>query len=288
MHTQFRLDEEEGLDDSWCEMWISSTTAVSFRTQNASGSLPTQEHAVAWVINNSDTGTDTKMKVQHMDGVRARADVSEGANNEEDEWSETITAVGSVSGTSIIGESGRSAGSGTAYPRGAITFYLNSTTVVKLYQSDDGQPQAYRFQVVEWPQTEVATVSISISTDGSVAFGNISDNTIEDTTATGINDTEVVSVDSGPADLNIKSTTFSDGSNTWSLSTTNGADQVQWEFSPNGSSWSDFAIADNYYTLATGIAQGNTQNVDLRITTPTSTNSYLQHSTTVTIQAVAP
>jgi hypothetical protein len=121
-----------------------------------------------------------------------------------------------------------------------------------------------------------------------VAFGNISANTTEDTTATGINDTEVVSVDTGPADLNIKSTTFGDGSNTWSLSTSSGAGQVHWEFSPNGSTWNDFAVADNYYTLATSVAQGNTQDVDLRLTTPTTTSSYLQHSATVTVQAVAP
>jgi len=65
-------------------------------------------------------------------------------------------------------------------------------------------------------------------------------------------------------------------------------DQVQWEFSPNGSSWNNFAIADNYYSLATSVAQSGTQDVDLRITTPTSTSSYLQHGATVTVQAVAP
>jgi len=286
-HAQFRLDLEEGLDDSWAEMWLSSTTAVSFRTQNASGALPSQEHAVVWVVSNSDTNSSTAMNVQHGSGTRTSAGVSEGVNNEEDEWSNTITAVSDTSQTSVMGMSGRSTGTGVAYPRGAITFYLNSTTVVKSYQSDDGQTQTYRFQVVEWPQSETP-VSISISTDGSVSFGNIASNTTEDTTATGINDTEVVSVDSGPADLNIKSTTFSDGSNTWSLSSSSGSDQVHWEFSPNGSTWNDFLVADNYYSLATGIAQGNTQNVDLRITTPTSTSSYLQHSVTVTVQAVSP
>ncbi len=137
--------------------------------------------------------------------------------------------------------------------------------------------------------TETAAVSISLNTDGAVAFGTQALDSTNDTTSSGINDVETISVDSGPANLDVSSSTFSDGSNTWSLgSTANGADQVFWEFSPDTTAWSTFAAADTNYSLATNVAQGSTQNLYLRLTTPTTTSSYNQHSSTITITASAP
>lgn len=131
-------------------------------------------------------------------------------------------------------------------------------------------------------------VSISLNTDGSVAFGTQALNATEDTTASGLNDVETIYVDDGPVDLDVRSSTFSDGSNTWSLDTSNGSNQVHWEFSKNGTDWTSFAVADTYYDLENNVAQDNTQDLYLRLTTPTSTSSYNQHSSTVTIQASAP
>ena len=133
-----------------------------------------------------------------------------------------------------------------------------------------------------------ASVAISLDTDGSVSFGHQPLDTTQDTTASGINDTETIRVDTGPADLDVRSTAFSDGSNTWSLSTANGSNQVLWEFSPNGSAWTTFAVANTLYSLATNVSQGSTQNIFFRLTMPTTTSSYNQHSTTVTIQASVP
>jgi len=131
-------------------------------------------------------------------------------------------------------------------------------------------------------------VSISLTTDGSISFGNLAANTTQDTTSSGINDVETVRVDSGPADLDVRSTNFTEGANTWSLGSSNGSNQVKWEFSPNGSSWTTFAIVDTLYTLATNVSQGSTQNMYLRLTTPTATSSYSQFTTTITIVASAP
>lgn len=133
-----------------------------------------------------------------------------------------------------------------------------------------------------------AAVSISINTDGSVSFGTLALEAIEDTTSSGINDMETVSVDSGPADLDIGSTDFTEGGNTWTLNTTGGANQVKWEFSENSTDWTTFAIADTLYALDTNVAQGQTRDLYLKITMPTSTNSYNQYSSTVTIVASAP
>lgn len=136
--------------------------------------------------------------------------------------------------------------------------------------------------------TEAPAIAISLNTDGVVNFGNQALNTTQDTSATGINDIEVISVDAGPANLSVKSSGFSDGSNPWSLGTGNGANQVLWEFSKDNSIWTTFALANNDYTFDTNVPASATRNLFLRLTMPTTTNSYSAHSSTITITASAP
>jgi len=134
-----------------------------------------------------------------------------------------------------------------------------------------------------------STVSISLSgTDGSVAFLTRALNSTVDTTGSGINDPETVQVDTGPADLDVKSTVFTEGGNTWALDSSNDSDQVQWEYSKDGSAWSTFLVAGSLYTLDTNVPQSNTRNLYLRLTLPTFTTSYNQYGSTVTIVASAP
>lgn len=131
-------------------------------------------------------------------------------------------------------------------------------------------------------------ISISLTSDGFIPFGYLGLGASQDTTASGINNPETVLVDSGPVNLDIKSTAFSDGSNTWSLSGAPGADQVFWEYSKDGSSWGTFTAPDTSYTFDTNVAQGQTRNLFLRLTMPISTAFYTQHSASVTIMAVQP
>jgi hypothetical protein len=131
-------------------------------------------------------------------------------------------------------------------------------------------------------------VSISLTTDGAVVLGSVPENTVRDTTASGANDVQTVSVDAGPANLDVRSTTFSDGNNTWGLGSSSGGDQVKWEFSKDGTNWSTFSAADTLYAFDTNVSQSATRNLYLRITTPTSTSSFAEHSTTVTVVASAP
>ena len=163
-HAQFFQDAAEGLDDSGAKIWLSATDTVSFYINSGADDPGNSHHAVVWIIRNSDTNADTAMNVSHYLDSRAAADVSEGVANEEDEWTDTITEVSDTAQTSIMGETTESAGSGTAFPRGWISLYLNSTTGVKLYQSDDGQPQNYAFQIVQWPKSEKTSVSWNQST----------------------------------------------------------------------------------------------------------------------------
>jgi len=134
------------------------------------------------------------------------------------------------------------------------------------------------------PFTPQLPISISITTDGTVAFGHLGIGASADSSA----DIQTVRVDSGPADLNIRSTNFSEGANTWTLNTTNGANQVKWEFSKDGTNWTTFAIANNLYTLDTNVPSSETRNIYFRLTMPTSTSSYNQFGSTVTIVASAP
>jgi len=132
------------------------------------------------------------------------------------------------------------------------------------------------------------SVSISLATDGAVAFGLQALNTTRDTTAGDHNDVETISVDSGPADLDIESTNFTESTNTWTLGSGSGADQVKWEFSKDGSAWSTFLAPATNYTFDTSVATSASRSLYLRLTTPTSTNFYNQFTSTVTVTASAP
>lgn len=131
-------------------------------------------------------------------------------------------------------------------------------------------------------------VSITLSTDGAVNFGILPLNSTKDTTAGGVNDVQTVSVVVGPANLDVKSTVFSDGANTWNLGSVNGINQVKWEFSPNAASWNTFLTPNTLFNLANNVAQGASQNLYLRITMPTQSSSSAQHGSTITIMATAP
>jgi len=170
------------------------------------------------------------------------------------------------------------------------TTQLSNGVWLQVDNNDDKGPESVNLDYVRLyvDYTPPPAVSISITTDGSVAFETIALEATQDTTAGGINDVETISVDSGPADLDVRSTNFTEGGNTWTLNTANGANQVKWEFSKNGTDWSTFAVVDTLYALDTNVAQGQTRDLYLRITMPTSTNSYNQYSSTVTVVASAP
>jgi len=131
-------------------------------------------------------------------------------------------------------------------------------------------------------------VSISLTTDGAIDFGILGLSETENTTPSGLNDIQTISVDTGPVNLDIRSTVFSDNGNSWSLGTTNGADQVKWEFSPEATTWNTFFAPNTLYDLANNVAQANTQDVYFRLTMPTSTSSNNEHSSQITIVATAP
>lgn len=132
-------------------------------------------------------------------------------------------------------------------------------------------------------------VSITLTTDGTTPFGIVALGTTKDTTALGTNDVQTVQVITGPANLDVKSTIFSDGTSSWSLGSTNGINQVKWEFSTSTSGvWTAFLSPNTLYDLANNVSQSGTQDLYLRLTMPTETSSLAQYGSTITIVATAP
>lgn len=131
-------------------------------------------------------------------------------------------------------------------------------------------------------------VSISLTTDSSVDFGTLPLESTQDTTASGINDVQTVIINVGPANLDVKSTVFSDGVNTWDLDSSNGVNQIKWEFSTDGTTWTTFLTPDAVNDLVDNVGQGATQDLYLRITLPTETSSSNLYSSTITIIATTP
>ena len=131
----------------------------------------------------------------------------------------------------------------------------------------------------------ISVVSISIS-DGAVDFGTMAFGAQADNS----NDVQTISVDGGMANLKIKTTVFCDDSeNCWGLdpSLNNGINQVKWEFSPDSNAWTTFSVSEASYDLANNIANGDSQNLHLRITMPADSTSSSPYGSTVTIVATS-
>ncbi|RDJ37886.1 MAG: hypothetical protein DWQ19_05535, partial [Crenarchaeota archaeon] len=174
LHVQHRAGGAmDDLQELGAEVYLNSTAdgvggdpGISFMLDvNAAddgGETESEIVSVAWVIENTQVGNG--LNVQHVGNTRGTG------GGEEETWTETITAVNSLSQTSIMGETSTSTGTGTAYPRGAIALQLTADNTVTLYRSDTGQSQSYRFDVVEWPKRpKERTITDSLSTSDSIS-----------------------------------------------------------------------------------------------------------------------
>lgn len=134
------------------------------------------------------------------------------------------------------------------------------------------------------PFTPVGGVQISLDTTGVIDFGAMPLESIKNNSAS----PEVIRVDSGPADLLVKSTNFTHDANTWTLGSAINDHVVKWEYSLDGNSWSPFLLADNNYSFDVNVATDATRNLHLRINTPTGSVSNGPYGATVTILATTP
>lgn len=159
---------------------------------------------------------------------------------------------------------------------------------ISVHRNGGGQPANGIMYAMYAEVTYSAGPIISLTTDGVVDFGAIPPGGTRDTTAGGTNDAQTIRIDGDPVNLDARSTGFSDGGNTWNLGGSAGSDQVHFEFSPDGSGWTTFAAADTLYTFDTNVPNGATRNLYLRLTAPTGSGSFAEHSATITIVASVP
>ncbi|MBT4850156.1 hypothetical protein HON36_04885 [Candidatus Parcubacteria bacterium] len=180
-------------------------------------------------------------------------------------------------------------GSGTAHPRDRFWARYTADNEVTVSRGYNGQDFPAWIQGIDFIGLQVApvTISISLNTDGTIALGTVSLDGTQDTTAGGINDIEVVSVDNGPADLDIRSTNFTEGGNTWTLAGTSGADQIIWQYS-SSTPWYTMTTADTLYDFDQAVPESNTRNLVFKITMPSSSASFSQYGGTVTVVASSP
>lgn len=129
-------------------------------------------------------------------------------------------------------------------------------------------------------------VSITLTTDGAVAYGTQVLGTSDDTTTNGVNDSETVQNNGNVTeDFTIK------GANTaaWTLNATAGSDLYAHKFCKttcdSSPSWTALTVSDQ--SLQTAVAASSSQTFDLQVLVPTSSSSYTQQSLTVTVTAAA-
>lgn len=151
----------------------------------------------------------------------------------------------------------------------------------------NNQSSPSTFYAVASETSSPVVISITLDTDGTVAYGNVALNAEKDTTASGLNDTQTARNNGTVAeDFNIK-TSDATGGTQWTVGAAAGSNIFMHNFSTNsGSSWTSFDTTNSYKSLATNIASAGTKSFDLKIHAPTATTDYQQKTITVTIQAV--
>lgn len=136
-----------------------------------------------------------------------------------------------------------------------------------------------------------AVIAITITSDGSISYGTMPVNVSQDTTSSGLNDTQVASNNGNVAeDFNIKG----QNSANWTLAGSAGSEQYVHAFCTTGSGSPDpcdtgptwTSLTTSYQALGTNIATSGTKRFDLKITTPTATTATAQQSVDITVQAV--
>jgi len=158
LHIQQRNDDGTAYDNignTGAEVELTATDTITLRLPNTVQGWGPNMNGAYWIIENTETSSGKDMVVQHLNPAeRFASDISEGANNEEDEWSVSINTVREMDETAITSASSQSKGNGTGFPRGNIAFLLDTTSNVKAFHSDDLQAQEYTFSVVQFPRSE--------------------------------------------------------------------------------------------------------------------------------------
>ncbi len=133
--------------------------------------------------------------------------------------------------------------------------------------------------------------SVSVS-DGEIAFGTVAQNSTEDTTTEGTDDSQTATNNGNvTSKFNIKGEDSTGGTG-WTLAASAASETYTMKFCTTDCDttpdWSSVGIDPDYETLAASVEAAGDQDFDLQVGTPTSTAVTEQQSITVTVQATAP
>jgi len=128
-------------------------------------------------------------------------------------------------------------------------------------------------------------LSVSVS-DGNVSYGIVSLNTTQDTTASGVNETQTATNNGNASStLNIKSSDATGGT-TWELAATAGTNTYVHKFKGGDALvWTQLPVDNDSYATLDVRAAASSVDFDLQITTPTVTADHNEKAITVTVQA---
>ncbi len=162
---------------------------------------------------------------------------------------------------------------------GATAYYY------KIFTKDThGNYSASGVEPTGSPFTPTAKViSVTITTDGTISYGILNFGGQKSTID--VSDTQTAKNDGNIAEDFTITTSNAAGGTGWTLGSSSGINVFVHEFSTTGgSSWIKFTTADSYQSFVTNVAANTTQNFDLRVTTPSSSDA-VSKTITVTILA---
>lgn len=143
-------------------------------------------------------------------------------------------------------------------------------------------PGKFRATPIRENEGTKAEISVSLS-DSTFAFGtNLLNTWLTPQTSVITNDGTVAENFLGQISQ------FTDGTNSWEIdASSNGADSVraQWSATSETGPWTDVSAYDTDFTIATNVAVNDSVNLWFRIQTSTSTSSFNEHSSTLTVTA---
>ena len=135
---------------------------------------------------------------------------------------------------------------------------------------------------------EYDIVSVSVS-DGSINYGTLALGTTANTTAEGLDDTQIATnTGTVMVDLFLFSSDAAGEEVNWTLASTAGDEQYTHAFSTNdGSTWKQLSSSVNVRRFGRDIDVGEVQSFDMKIGMPTETDDAGPHTITVYVLAEA-
>ncbi len=140
---------------------------------------------------------------------------------------------------------------------------------------------------MSWVETSPSPVySISITSDGTIAYGTVDLNAASSTVG---GDTQTAENTGSIAEkINIRSGNAIGGTS-WLLDTSIASDQYTHEFSTTtGSIWKFMPDVSTYVAATPFLLPGGAVDFDFRLTAPSGTTDFVEKTITITVQAVAP